>query len=572
VTIPVEAGERSAWQMGGLCVLLVAATWAVYGQAAEHAFVDWDDPVGILRNPALAASGPADAVVKAFTSTLNANWIPLTVLSLQVNHALHGLEPAGYLLGNVALHTASALILFLALARMTGCVLPAFFVAALFALHPLHVESVAWASARKDALSGLFFTAALYAHARHAEKPRTGSIALVTLCGAGALLSKPTAVTLPFVLLLLDYWPLRRFGDLRTVALEKLPLFALVAAASAITFSVQTADRATTFGEVLPFTLRLAVVTESYGIYLWQSLWPVDLAYFYPHPVLVEQMALQGIALSGVAVLLLSVGAWLLRRSRPHLLVGWLWYLGMLVPVVGWVPVGAQAHADRYMYLPLVGLSVAVVFELARVAAGRRAVQVTFCMGGTAVVAVLGFLAWKQVGVWSDSIALKAHAVAVTRNNFVAHHGLGLALVRAGRLEEAAPQLERAAELNPDRPDPSLDLADLEMRRGNASAALVRYREVARRHPENARVHANLGLALARQGRRDEARTHLEQAAQLGRPRRVPPERWAGVDFALARLLEERGETEGARDHYRRGLEGQPGNDAMGRRLEALDR
>ena len=250
--------------------------------------MDTTSSTGTIRSafstiPALRATGPIDAVERAFTSTLNANWIPLTVLSLQASYAAHGLEPAGYLLANVALHATGVLLLFLALARMTRAPGASFFVAAVFAVHPLHVESVAWASARKDVLSGVFWMAALYAHARHAEAPRRSSSLWVLLCVAGALLSKPTAVTLPCVLLLLDYWPLGRLGE-RRAWLEKIPQLVLVAAASATTLAVQGSQRATSYGEQLSPLLRLAVGVEAYAIYLGQSVWPRGLAYFYPHP------------------------------------------------------------------------------------------------------------------------------------------------------------------------------------------------------------------------------------------------------------------------------------------------
>ena len=534
-----------------------------------HDFVDWDDPVGILDNPALRATGPIDAVERAFTSTLNANWIPLTVLSLQASYAAHGLEPAGYLLANVALHATAVLLLFLALARMTRAPGACFFVAALFAVHPLHVESVAWASARKDVLSGAFWMAALYAHARHAEAPRRGSSLWVLLCVAGALLSKPTAVTLPCVLLLLDYWPLGRLGE-RRAWLEKIPQFVLVTAASATTLAVQGAQRAMSYGEQMSPLLRLTVGVEAYAIYLGQAVWPRSLAYFYPHPALLGEIRWLPGVLAALLLAALSAGALALRRSHPHLIVGWLWYVGTLIPVIGWVQVGGQAHADRYTYLPLVGLAIAVVFEGQRATAGRPRARKAVVATGMLIVGVLAGAASRQVAVWHDSLALKSHAVEVTQRNFVAYQGLASALVRAGRLDEAEPYLKQAAEMNPSAADPLLDLADLAARRGRSDEALALYRELTRQHPDDARAQANLGLALARSGQTAEGRVHLERALELGRPRSVSARRWAGVELALARLCEAASDSECARLHYGRGLSGRPDDDAARQRLEKL--
>ena len=552
-----------------LALALLALTCAVYAQVGGHAFVDWDDPVGILDNPALRATGPVDAVVRAFTSTLNANWIPLTVLSLQANYAVHGLEPAGYLFANLALHAAGVLLLFLALARMTRAPGACFFVAALFAVHPLHVESVAWASARKDVLSGVFWMAALYAHARHAEAPRRGSSLAVLLCVAGALLSKPTAVTLPCVLLLLDYWPLGRLGE-RRAWLEKIPQLVLVAAASATTLWVQASQRATSYGEQLSPLLRFAVGIEAYAIYLGQFVWPRGLAYFYPHPAMLGEIRPLPFVLAALLLAGLSAGTFVLRRSHPHLIVGWLWYLGTLVPVIGWVQAGGQAHADRYMYLPLIGLAIAVVFEARRATAERPRLRRAAAATGVASVLLLAGVASRQVAVWHDSLALKSHALDVTQRNFVAYQGLAAALVRAGRLDEAAPYLKQAAEINPGAADPLLDLADLEAHRGQTDEALALYREVTRQHPDHARARANLGLALVRAGQTAEGRVQLERALALGRPRSVSVRRWAAVELALARLCEAASDVECARLHYARGLRDRPDDAAARERLEKL--
>jgi hypothetical protein len=423
----------------GVSILLALATFLLYAPVREHGFVDLDDINAIVANPDLRVASASDALTTAVRATLNANWIPVTVLSLQIDRALWGDEPTGFHLTNVALHAACSVVLFLALLRLTGAAGRSAFVAAVFALHPLHVESVAWAAMRKDSLSGLFWMLALWSYAGSARRPGARGWAAVTLFLALGLLSKPAVVTLPFVLLLLDYWPLgrlRRAAEARRAVLEKLPWIAIVAGASAVTLWVQAQAGALPDAMRLPFELRLWNAVDSYGNYLLESFWPAGLAVFHPHPV--DDLPAARVALIAALLASISLAAVWLARSRPYLLVGWLWYLGTLVPMIGLVQAGMQARADRYMYLPLIGLALAVTWGvsdlLGRSRAGRAMRATAFA---AALVALFGVTS-AQLRHWRDPVALHQRVVAVTRPYALSEQRLANALRVAGRLARCA--------------------------------------------------------------------------------------------------------------------------------------
>jgi tetratricopeptide (TPR) repeat protein len=479
---------------------------------------------------------------------------------LQVDHALYGLEPAGHLLTHAALHALAAVLLFLALLRMTGALGPSAFVAAVFALHPLHVESVAWATERKDTLSGLFWMLGLLGYVRYAERPDSAvRYGWVALCLALGLLAKPTLVTFPFVLLLLDYWPLGRLRDdaalwppeatrLRRVVLEKLPLFALAGVASVVAFSIQRARGAMAGADALAPWLRLLNALESYAVYLVQTVWPSGLAAFYPHPldtVSGARAASAGLLL-GVATALALAGA----RRRPYLAVGWLWYLGTLVPVIGVVQVGMQARADRYMYLPLVGLAILVAWGAADLAGRRRGL---LRAAAFASLAALGLVATAQVRTWRDTTTLFERAIAVTEKNFFAHDGLAATHLREGRLDDAERHYRRARELNPHWASPHVGLADVAAQRGEPELAIRYYREGLRREPR-ARTHANMGKALADTGRLREAIAHYRTALEFDDDTGL-----AEIHALLGHALAETGELDEALAHYEAAVGVDPG-------------
>ena len=549
-------GKRAAVAAG-----LVVATFAVYLQVRGHDFVDYDDLQVIVWNENLRPESAGEAVALAFGTTLNANWIPLTTLSLQLDRALWGERAAGFLLGNVALHAAAAVALFFALVRLTGATGRSAFVAGVFALHPLHVESVAWAAARKDPLSGLFFGLGLLAYARYVEAPGAARYLGVLACQALSLLAKPVAVSFPFVLLLLDAWPLGRLENparRRRALVEKLPLLVLSAAAGVVTLLVQGDAGAMRQAARIPLATRVLNAMDATGAYLVDAVWPSGLAVFYPHPLdaLPQGRALAwGALLAGVTALAL----WQ-RRSRPWLAVGWLWFLVTLAPTLGLVQVGVQARADRYTYLPLVGLAVAVAWEaVQRFGATLRALAAAAAVA----LAALGAAAWVQVGHWRDAVALHTHAVAVTPLNFMEHHRLARALLEQGRLVEAEYHFRRSAEIEPRRADPSVGQGDALLRQGNVDEAIGAYRAALEREPGHAVAQAKLGLALVRAGRYREALAPLTAALA-----EAPED--ASLHAGLARAQEALGHPRAAARHYRHALRLRPGWTAVEEDLARL--
>ena len=358
-----RSGQRANSGVTSLlvCLGLVAVTWAVFGQTLAHDFVNFDDHIYVYENPLVVKGLSTEGIVGAFTHTHALNWHPLTTLSHMLDCQLYGLNAGGHHLTNVILHTISVLLLFLVLSQMTGGLWRSAFVAALFAIHPLHVESVAWVAERKDVLSGVFFMLTLAAYSHYARAPSRSRYLLVALIFACGLMSKPMLVTLPFVLLLLDYWPLDKFKDensevgsrLRRLVMEKIPFLALSTCSCLVTLFTQRQGPHAM--DQLPFLWRLNNAFVSYLTYIWQMLWPVRLAVFYPHPnnrLPLVEVTVAIAFLIGVSLLVIR-----LRQSKPYLVTGWFWYLGMLVPVIGLIQVGEQAHADRYTYLPQIGLT-----------------------------------------------------------------------------------------------------------------------------------------------------------------------------------------------------------------------
>jgi tetratricopeptide (TPR) repeat protein len=495
--------------MLGACAALALLTAAVYFPVASHEFVKLDDPTYFTSNPNLDGRLSATDVRRALLEPYFANWIPLTHLSIALDDALHGARPGAVLVTNAGLHALAGALLCLALTRLTGRSGASAFVAAVFLVHPLHVESVAWASSRKDVLVGVFWMATLLAYARYRERPGAGRYAAVALAAALALLSKPTAVTLPFALLLLDVWPLRRlgpgadpsWGD-RQVWLEKLPLFAMVAGVSAVTWAVQAGAGAEQTMHV-PLGHRLQNALDSLAAYALDGFWPTGLAAFYPYPAHgfdAGGLLLAGGLLAGVTAL----GLWRVRQ-QPALLVGWLWFLGTLVPTLGLVQVGLQARADRYTYLPLVGLSLAVAFGLpGLVPPLRRAPRAAAALAVGAVLA-LAVAAHAQVRLWRDTLTLFQHAVAVTRDNYFAHQLVGNALRERGELAAAERSLREAVRIKPDSDDARIDLAALLVDTGRLDAARSELERARTAGADTADYHAVAGLAADRAGRDAEA-------------------------------------------------------------------
>jgi tetratricopeptide (TPR) repeat protein len=530
---------------GVLALLLLLLPIAVYAQVRGHDFVDYDDFRYIVDNPSLPLGFGRAALAEIWRDPYLA-WVPLTSLSFQLSHALHGPQPGGYLLGNLAIHVTATLLLFFALARMTGGVLRSAFVAAVFAVHPLNVESVAWASSRKDVLAGLFFALTLAAYARFAQAPSSRlRQAAVALCFALGLLAKPMLVTVPCVLLLLDFWPLGRLSEpasgrlldlrrLRACALEKLPLFGLVGVSAVFTYLVQERGGAMVFSEEVSLLSRIGNSLTSFAVYLAKIVWPTGLAPFYPF---LREVSL-ALAATGAAVLIVFTAAALrLARRAPWLLVGWLWFAGMLVPVIGLVQVGFQARADRYLYLPLIGLSIAVAWGVADALSGWRPARRLLPAAACAVIAALAAAAWLQVGVWRDTVTLFEHTLAVTRDNFTAHHALAASYTRLGRLAEARRHFEESVRLKPRWAAARFELAALLDRLGEPAAAIEQYRAGLSEQPANPAALGNLGLLLAHAGRPAEAVPHLERALALRGAEADQERTWAEIAWTLGLAL-----------------------------------
>ena len=531
-----------------VAVLLFLATMLLYSPVRDFEFVQYDDPIYVLDNPSLQVAPSWSSVVRAFREPYETNWIPLTWLSLQLDHAWFGFDPAGYHLVNAALHAAAAGLLFLALTAFSGAPGPSLFVAAVFAAHPTHVESVAWISERKDVLSGFFFMCTILAYADYARRDRRRSriasglrLAGVTGLFTAGVLAKPMLVTLPFVLLVLDHWPLgrtRRGGaaagfDWRRIAgllAEKLPLFTVSAIVCVVTVRVQRAAGAVLDEPISPW-IRLGNALESLGFYLTDSFWPHGLAVFYPHP---GSALTAGRPAAVAAALLLVTGLCLRWRwTRPHCLVGWSWFGIMLLPVIGIVQAGMQARADRYLYLPQTGLAIAVAWEVrerwARTATGRR-----LCASFAAIaIAGLGLATWRQLPAWRDTRSLYERAIAVTADNFVAHRGLGAELYAEGDAVAAVRHYREAVRIRPRWAEAHVGLGDALLSEGDRAGAIRSYREGIRVAPRLPIPHLHLADALLADGRVTEAIEHFQRALLLSGG---PPIRGARARYAAALL------------------------------------
>ena len=534
--------ERAAIVVG-----LVAAVLAAFWPALRNGFVNYDDIHYLTENPHVRAGFNAETLWWALTTGRPNYWHPLTLLSHMVDWQLYGPSPAGHHATNLALHGLDTLLLFLLLERTTGATWRSALVAALFGLHPLRVESVAWIAERKDVLSTFLWLLTLHGWVHYAARPRVGRYLLVALGFTLAVAAKPMAVTLPMTLLLLDYWPLGRFGagglSLRRGLLEKLPLVPIAAAACIATVAAQPAGSLRPLGEY-PVALRVENAVVSYVAYLGKTLWPRDLAVLYPYP---ESLPLPTVVACAALLVLLTTAAWLTRRRRPELLFGWLWYLGTLVPVIGILQVGEQAMADRFTYVPLIGIFVATAW-LVPVAAPSLLVP--------AVAAVLLLLAAQtriQVGYWRNAATLFGHALAVEERNPVAHMNFGYELLQAGDVDEAIGHFERAVALRPGYLNARVELGNALLARGRTADAIVHYTAAVAVDPRSVEALTDLGRALALEGRIDEAISFQEQALRID-----PAYPIAHNNLGMA--LAEKGLTAEARGHFEQALRAEPSN------------
>ena len=481
-----------------VCIALAGLIWLVLGQTLWHDFINYDDPRYVYENTTITGGLTIKGIAWAFTHVHSLNWHPLTTISHMLDCQLYGLKPGWHHFTNVLLHALAAILLFLALQQMTGALWRSAFVAAVFAIHPLRIESVAWIAERKDVLSGVFFMLTMLAYVYYVRVPQVRRYLVVVFLFACGLMSKPMLVTVPFVLLLLDYWPLARIKDqFWKRVLEKNPLIMLSAVSSIITFLVQKGAVGQT--DELPILERINNAVVSYVLYIRQMLWPTDLAVFYPHPE--NRLPLWEIVLCLVLLVCATAVVIALRKRRPYLITGWLWYLGMLVPVIGLVQVGWQGHADRYTYLPQIGLYIAMTWGVADLTALYRHQRVTLGTAALVVIAALSFSARIQTSYWRNSETLFRHALAVTTNNDVAENNLGIVFLRQGKVDEAISLLQAAVDLRPDNSPAHENLAKALLQNGRVSDALVHYRKLLELQPDNIEVHNIVGTVFVQQGR-----------------------------------------------------------------------
>ncbi len=491
---------------------LAAVTFGIYAQVIGHRFITFDDLSYIEENPMVNRGVTLAGLGWAFTTFHSENWHPLTWIAHMIDSQLFGTIAGGHLLVNALIHSANTLLVFWFLFRTTHARWSSALVAALFALHPLHVESVAWAAERKDTLSTFFGLLSLIAYVRYAEAPSIGRYAWTAITLVLGLLAKPMLVTWPFVMLLLDYWPLRRFDitSRREVATkvwplvrEKLPLFALVAASAVVTTVAQSRGGAVRTFEEASLALRLSNALVSYAKYVLRAFWPNDLAVFYPFP----GAAIPAWQIIGAALLLIGITAFCVfrRKVQPYLIVGWLWFLGTLIPVIGLVQVGGQTMADRYFYIPSIGLFIAIVFGLADIAERLRVAPWLSAAIANVVILVLATLTNAQIHRWSDSFTLFKHALAVTPPNAAIESVLGFALHRSGQLDEAAAHFEKALQLTPDDHISLLYMGVCRFYQGRIPEAIQCAQAVIRLQPDTAKAHDLLGMSLAMQNQNEAA-------------------------------------------------------------------
>jgi Flp pilus assembly protein TadD len=590
---PVMAGSRfPVWLMAALMALV---TIALYWPAMNHDFVNCDDTIYVTENPHVQGGLSWEGVKWAFCNPVSSNWHPLTMLSHMLDCQMFGLNPWGHHLTSVLLHAVNTVLVFLLLRGLTGALWRSVLVAAIFGLHPLHVESVAWVAERKDVLSTFFFLLTLVFYASYARRVTSGRCPAFTVLRHGkqvtgpgkvipvsvwspvtchpslfyslalgvfalGLMSKAMLVTVPFLLLLLDYWPLGRSAKyevrsqknsvphlpgatkrskggstLNHLLLEKLPFFGLAAVISVVTFMVQKHGGAVVVVESLPLGARSGNALISYCRYLGKLFWPAHLAVLYPHPGYwpIEQVLLAGGLILGLTVLFIVE-----RRRHPFLLMGWLWFCGTLVPVIGLVQVGDQAMADRYTYIPSLGVLILAIWGAYELTRRWRHHEMVLSVAGCAAIVLCIGLTRQQLGYWQDSETLFRHALEVTENNYLAHNNLGVALGRKGQIDEAISQYQEAIRLKPDFADAHNNLGNALFRKDQIDEAISQYQETIRLKPDIVYAHYNLGNALGRKGQIDEAIRQYQEAIRL-KPNFAEAYNYLGIGLGMKGQIDE---------------------------------
>ena len=614
-THPILSTHRNT----AICLLLAVATVALYSPTFGHLFiVNYDDDNYVLNNPHVRAGLTWQTFTWALTSTDYSNWHPLTWLSHALDYQLYQLNPAGHHVSNVLLHMFSVILLFLLLVRATGTAGRSFVVAALFAVHPFNVESVAWIAERKNVLSTFFFLLSLGAYGWYALKPSFRRYLTLVAFFALGLAAKAMVITLPCVLLLLDYWPLRRIrpsgqprqtrhhksgrdsgnstqdafafsasqASFPRLVLEKLPLFALSAADGVVTIYAQRSWGSMHF--VLPLTVRLENAVYAYAMYVWKAFWPTRLAVFYPHPG--AALTKWQLALAAAFLLVVSGFIWRQRSSRPYLVIGWLWFLGTLVPVIGLVQVGEQAMADRYAYVPLIGIFLMAVWGAADLANYLKLTPRTLSKVAAAVLVVYSLFTLDQIKYWRSAVDLWAHTVDVTKNNFAAEEQLGAALLMSDRVNEAVPHYRHGVALKPSDPTAHLNLGVVLAASSQTRGAISEIEQGISLNADPrtlAGAYQNLGRLYSQIGNYTKARASYEAALHLDPNLEIARKALKQIDFAealrsaaespsaetylhLGEVLEQSGRLSEARTAYDHALDLDPKSSEARQALRAL--
>jgi tetratricopeptide (TPR) repeat protein len=579
---------RSFW----VCIALTLTTAAVFYQVCTYDFINLDDADYVYENLNIQAGITPKAIKWALTTGYASNWHPLTWLSHMLDWQLFGPKAGGHHLTNLIFHIANTLLLFIVLKQMTHKLWPSAFVAVLFALHPLHVESVAWVAERKDVLSTFFWMLTMWAYVRFVSRPKIASYLLIVVFFALGLISKPMLVTLPFVLLLLDYWPLDRFSPKRRKAglkyslpyllIEKTPLFAMTLASCIVTFIIQKKGGAMEW-EKYGLLIRLANASISYLQYINKMIWPARLAILYPHPN--QNVSILYAMVS--AVLLLAVTIFIFRFAKEHryLVVGWLWYLGTLVPVIGLIQVGVQARADRYTYITLTGLFIIIAWGLPDLLAKWRYKKIALGLAALLIILVMSICTHFQLCHWQNSLTLFQHALDVTKDNYVVHFciagplreqgklnetiyhyseairikpnytkaiiNLGIALDEAGRIDEAIGEYQKCLQITPGEPMALNNLGIALSEQGKFDEAVKCFTEALRVKPDFANAHTNIGYVLTLQGNLNEAVVHFAEALRLD-------PHSAKAHYYLGQVLTQKGKINEALTHYEEALRLKP--------------
>jgi tetratricopeptide (TPR) repeat protein len=527
--------KQSRWTLIGISLFLIALTWAVFAQTGGYQFVNYDDPLYVLDNAHVRAGLTWRGIAWAFTHVHSQNWHPLTTMSHMLDCQLFGVNPGAHHLVNVFFHSIAAVLLFILLAQITNSIWASAFVAAVFAIHPLRVESVAWIAERKDVLSGVFFMLTLLAYFRWTRKPTVGRYLAVSVLFACGLMSKPMLITTPIVLLLLDYWPLNRSQRSASFAqppvrlgptaarevrsqkssnspwtklvVEKVPLFALSIGSCVATLWAQNFALGST--QFLPLEWRVTNALFSYFEYVRQMFWPVDLIPFYVHPE--NRLEIWRLLIAAISLIALTAIVIVRRKQNPYLFVGWLWYIVMLIPVIGIVQVGLQGHADRYTYLPQIGLDIALVWliwDLTKSCLPRRSAsakagrlqQIILSAAAAIVLITLSSLSWKQTTHWRDTEALWRHTLAVTPDSDVAHAGLGGILFVRGQIDESIDHYERALRLRDGNVAAHFGLGRALAAKQKTDAAIFHFQKALSIQPDNIGASNDLGVMFASKG------------------------------------------------------------------------